>query len=947
MKLQKLRDLRVSLIGLGVCWIILVPVLTFAAEPDSLPAPVTRRVEFTTEIQPILRQRCLGCHGPEAQMSGFRVDVRERLIAGGDFGEPAVIPGKSGDSLLVWRVAGSDSTVARMPPVGEPLSQNEIALLRAWIDQGVDMPETDISELSSSARHPDHWSFQQLRPVRPPELDNPWVLNPIDSFVLARLNKERLAPSSSADPRTLIRRVYQVMHGVPPSPEELTLFASDSQPDAYEKLVERVLASPRYGERWAQHWLDVIRFAETWGYETNAFREDAYHFRDWVIRALNEDKPYDQFVFEQLAGDTIGVDAATGFLVAGPANLPGQIGKNVEAQRQARQDELDEIVVATSAAFLGLTVGCARCHNHKFDPITQTDYYSLQAAFAGVHYGARRLRGVENDRWQAQLPAVEHKLKKLRSLLEAKLEQFGLRPPLDPDRTEERFDSIKTESMRMQITATSDGKPARLYEFEIWSTEGAGSAPNETTKNVALAKNGGRSSASSFAFENQTRHPDNLIDGKREFPWKAKTEGPAWIQVDLSQSQQVDRIVWQGEDTGFPVDYEIEALGPDGQWRVVARSRDRLPHLHDLRKPEEVRLTGVPEKAVAELVQLLASTREVDTKQRRLARGPQVFAGSFGEPEEIYRLRRGDPMQRGERLTPDVPALLGRLDLGDDAGDAQARAALARHIVSTENPLTARVMVNRIWQYHFGVGIVDTPSDFGTKGSRPTHPELLDWLANEFIQSGWSIKHVQRLILHSNTFRQRSTSRTEAEAVDSGSRLLWRFPPRRLEAEVIRDSILHVSGKLNLEMFGPGFDFFNKRGGLEDSLPKDSATPTEWRRMLYATKIRMETIDIFGAFDCPDGGQLTPRRTRSITPVQALNLFNGNFVAEQAKFFAERVHKEAGPELEHQIQRAFFLAFGRSARAEEMAALERLGEKHGLGQVCRVLFNLNEFVFVQ
>lgn len=361
-------------------------------------------IDYEREVKPLLARACAKCHGDEKPKSGFRVDLRRSFLEGGDFGMPLVVPGDSGASRLLAIVSRTDPEL-RMPPKGDGLAPAELGILRQWVDEGFLMPDRKDPRLA-------HWAFQPLAAVVPPvtgttDKDAEWVRNPIDAFVLTALRERGLEPSPAAPDWALLRRMRLTLLGFRPTLEELRTFEEDPWPDAWTRQVDAALASPRFGERWAQHWLDVIRFAETWGYETNKFRDLAFHFRDWVIEAFNDDLPYDRFVLEQLAGDTVGQDAATGFLVAGPADLRGQIGRNIEAKRQARQDELDEIINSTSAAFLGLTVGCARCHNHKFDPIQQGEYYALQAAFSGVFYGYRRLRGSENDRWTAELPEYQ------------------------------------------------------------------------------------------------------------------------------------------------------------------------------------------------------------------------------------------------------------------------------------------------------------------------------------------------------------------------------------------------------------------------------------------------------------------------------------------------------------------------------------------------------------
>ena len=520
----------------------------------------------------------------------------------------------------------------------------------------------------------------------------------------------------------------------------------------------------------------------------------------------------------------------------------------------------------------------------------------------------------------------------------------------------------------MRIHATSDGGRASLYEFEAW--EPGDDNPHGKPRNVALAAHGSRASSSSFALENQTRHPDNLIDGKLRdddrFPWIAKETGDAWVLVEFPRAVPIDRIVWQRGFGGFPVDYDIELKRPDGTWLVVADTQNRLPHIDDRRDAEKLRLktrramggksepiavkdelNNVPRTAIEELVATLEQQRQANARLLQLITGPQVFAGTFQSATATYVLDRGNPMQRSDIVEPDVPSVLGSLDLPSDTPERDRRVALARHITNPDHPLMARVIANRIWQHHFGTGLVDTPSDFGSLGERPSHPRLLDWLANELIRKDWSLKHLHRLILTSNTFRQSSVVRERALAIDADSRLLWRFPPRQLEAEAIRDSVLQASGRLNLEMHGVGFDFFNQKGGLSDYKPRTTFDPSGYRRMVYATKIRMQPVDVFGAFDCPDAGQMIAKRTRSITPVQALGLLNSDFVMRQAKLFAERINAEVGEEPKKCVRRAVELAVSRLPTQEESRDLTRLCRQFGLVQVCRVLLNANEFVFLQ
>tara|TARA_B100001123_G_scaffold142594_1_gene165758 strand:+ start:2113 stop:4521 length:2409 start_codon:yes stop_codon:yes gene_type:complete len=780
-----------------------------------------------------------------------------------------------------------------------------------------------------------HWSFRPVKRVTVPA-----TTNPVDFFVEQKLAEKNLHLSPMADRDVLLRRATLDLIGLPPTMQELHTFRTDKRPiaAAFASVVNRLLASPRYGERWAQHWLDVIRWAETVGFETNIERPVAWHYRDWVIAAFNRDLPYDQFIRDQLAGDMTGADAALGFLVSGPALQPGQIGRDEEAMRSARQDELDEVIRTVSQGMLGLTIGCARCHDHKFDPILQKDYYGMQAIFAGLRYGNRRLRGAENDDWAGKVPSASAKVKQLQNKIETLRKKHKLRVPLLSVQ-KETFEPVLAQSVRMKIAATINGRPASIYEFEAWTPE---------KENSALASTGAVPSASSFALANQTRHFENLTDGsvdrRQSFPWVSASTGPAWLRIDFPKPVTLQSITWHN-GSSIPADYIIEVLRPDDVWQTVAHTNDRQPRIDDARAPDKVKLSDLNESEIKEMMALIGQLRMAQAELNRLSAGPQTFAASFTKPETTWLLRRGDPMQRLEELSPTIPSILGRLQ-PKDTTEPERRLALARHLTRQDHPLTARVLVNRVWQKHFGAGLVDTPSDFGKMGNDPTHPSLLDWLASEFMQQGWSIKKLHRLILTSRTYMQSNRPNNKAARVDADSRLLWRYPPRRMEAEAIRDTMLFVSGKLNLKTGGRGFDFFNQRGGLSDYHPKETFETDGWRRMIYSHKVRMQAVDIFGAFDCPDAGQMKPRRTRSITPLQSLSLLNSPFAIRQSDFFAERVKKEAGEGLKAQIEYAFILACSRQPELREYNALYQLAIKHGLDQACRVLFNTSSFLMI-
>ena len=903
--------------------------------------------------QQLIVKYCVDCHGKERPEADVRLDE----------------PSASSRDLETWHSVWRKIHAGEMPPEDAPQpSPRERESLLEWIEENNGKPD---------AMDPgDHWSLkppsrsaiprcgswasssnvassstntQSSNPHHSSEL-NRGCLSPIDAFVLQRLNHAGLTPSNQAKRNILLRRASLDLTGLPPTEQELHAFLNDPDPleFAFERVVDRLLHSEHYGERWTQHWLDVIRWAETVGFETNAERRDAWHYRDWLIRAFNMDMPYDQLIAEQIIGDETGSDAALGFLVAGPANLPGQIGRDEEAMRQARQDELDEVIRTVSQSLFGLTVGCARCHDHKFDPITQADYYSMQAVFAALRYGTRRMRGPINDQWSSEIPKTQAELDQLHQQRREFQNRFALRDPLGNIHSE-TFPPIVASAVRMEISATTNGT-ASLYEFEVFAADSK--SDNSQSKNVALASAGAKPSASSFALANQTRHFDNLIDGsvdrRQAFPWVAAQRGPAWIQIELPEPTRIERVQWHNGQS-VPLDYVVKVRLPTGQWRTVAQPNDRMLRTDDARPAQAIQLKGVSNADIDLLVKLLAQIRKVTSQLNRLSAGPQTYAARFEpSPPPTKLLRRGDPMQPVGEVVASPPSVLNAgVAPGPFQSELDRRKMLVAHLVSPSHPLTARVMVNRIWQHHFGIGLVATSSDFGRMGARPSHPELLDWLAVEFVQNGWSIKRMHRLIMLSKTYMQSSRPREAAMRVDADARLLWRYPARRLDAEAIRDSILQVCGNLNRRMYGRGFDFFNQRGGLSDYRDRERFAADGLRRMIYAHRVRMQSVDVFGAFDCPDAGQMTPRRNQSITPIQALGLFNSPFVQDQSTAFARQIELESNGNAAHAIDLAFRRALGRSPSKIEVQKMLDLQRTHSIQQVCRVILNLSEFVYLQ
>ncbi|NLT69334.1 MAG: DUF1553 domain-containing protein [Verrucomicrobiaceae bacterium] len=773
-----------------------VPLFSIAALTLTGSTLADTKINFVRDVRPLFEAHCYDCHGPEKQKSGFRLDVKAAALKGGDNHGPDILPGKAQQSPLIHFVT-TDQEDEIMPPRGAPLSAKEIAILTAWINEGAVWPDGVDRTVLKNTR--DHWSFKPLSPTESPTPGSP------DGFIEAALAERGLTMSPPADRVAWLRRVCFDLIGLPPTPEQVEAFVKDSRDDAFERIVDHLLASPRYGERWAQHWLDVVRYADTHGFEVNTERPNAWPYRDYVIRAFNDDIPYDQFIREQIAGDAYGKDAATGFLVTASVLLPAQIGKDAASKRLARQDSLDEIVMNIGQTFLGLSIGCARCHDHKFDPIRAEDYYAMQAFVAGVEYADRDLRTPEAEAARAEAARLTARQAEIDRTL------IALVPPAD-----------------------------------------------------------------------------------------SGAERPI-----VSTGENADRFA--------PEKIALSGLSPDEAERVASLLREKTAN---------------------------------ETKIKMANRAGKVFAGRFREPDKIHLLNRGDPEQPRDLVDPAILSAFGDISFPQETPEQKRRLLLADWIASPDNPLTARVMVNRIWQGHFGAGIVPTPSDFGNNGVPPSHPELLDWLAAEFIRSGWSVKHMHRLIVLSRTYRQRAAHHPDGAAKDADVRLLWRYPLRRLEAESIRDSMLAVSGRLNLKMYGVGYNLFAQRGGLSGFDPVESFTGEGLRRMIYAHKVRRETAAVFGAFDCPDAGQSAAVRRESTTPIQALNLFNSRFTLDQCEAFAERVVTEVGDDPRRQIARAYEIAFNRLPDAEELRECEPVVRDHGLATLCRALFNSNEFLFV-
>ncbi|MCX6837228.1 MAG: PSD1 and planctomycete cytochrome C domain-containing protein [Verrucomicrobia bacterium] len=922
-------------------------------------------VDFVRDVRPILEKHCCECHGEKKQKSGLRLDIKSEAFKGGDNHAPDIIAGKAKDSPLIHFITTDDEDEL-MPPKGK-LSSREIETLTAWVNEGAVWPNgVDTAKLEDKR---DHWSFKPLKVSgskfqvsgsatvtatgQLETLNLKLGTQSIDTFIESKLKENGLTMSPEADPVSWLRRVTFDLTGLPPTPEEVAEFLKHKDQAA---VVERLLASQRYGERWAQHWLDVVRYADTHGFEVNTERPNAWPYRDYVIRAFNNDTPYDRFIKEQLVGDAMGQDAATGFLVTASVLLPGQIGKDDPSKRLARQDSIDEIVVNIGQTFLGLSIGCARCHDHKFDPITAKDYYAMQAFVAGVEYGDRDLRTpeavaarTEAKRLQPRLAEIDKELARFVPLVKSGAE----RPMINARENADRFAPTKAKRVRFTIKATNNLEPC-IDELEVFNTSG---------ENVALATAGTqRKSGGDIGVAE--RHELRFINDGRYGngrSWMAKENGKGWVELEFTQEQTIERVVWGRDREGkftdrLAIDYQIEIGHNSGQWQTIADASDRRKFDPKDKKQAKPTLNGLSADEAKRAKPLVQEKADIENKIKAAENAQKVFAGTFRTPDDIHLLNRGDPEQPKEPVVPAVLSALGDWKLAKETPEQKRRQSLADWIASPQNPLTARVMVNRIWQGHFGTGLVPTPSDFGRMGMKASHPELLDWLAAEFIRSGWSIKHMHRLIVLSAAYRQssrmgdlQSPSAVENRRsldIDSESRYLWRFPSRRLEAESIRDSMLAVSGQLNVKMHGRGFNLFDQRGGLSGFDPIETFTPDNQRRMIYAHKVRREPETVFGAFDCPDSGQSSAIRRASTTPIQALNLFNSRFTLTQADAFASRVKKEMGDDSAKQITRAYQLALSREPTRDELAEAQPIVRQHGIAPLCRALFNSNEFLFI-
>ena len=899
-----------------------------------LALPLSAAVDFEKEILPIFEENCLDCHGPDKQKAALRVDQRGIMLKGGDSGLQALVPGNPEQSYLMEVIKGQDPEMM-MPPKGDPLSSAQIALIETWIKEGAEWPGQmdQVAEMTT-----DHWSFQEV--VRPEVPGG--AANPVDAFLDRALQEAGLEPNEVASPDALIRRVSIILTGIPPTPEKVASFEESYAADpegAYLALVDALLGSAHFGERWAQHWLDVIRWAETNGSEANLYRKGAWTYRDYVVRAFNEDLPYDRFVTEQLAGDQLGVGEATGFLVAGPHVPAATVGREPTAIRQARADRVDEIMQTLGASMLGVTVSCARCHNHKFDPISIKDYYSISAVFQGVEFGGRFPELSEDHPRKRRAAEIYPKLNEQRRALR---EGLGFWEENWGGYVDMVFPATMTGALKVEFENSS----VRLDEVEVFG-------PDDYRRNLALSSEGTKL-IDDPAMADEGSKARKANDGQYgTMIWKSNSakgsKTKPWLEIRFEEAKEVNRFrLSVNREYYFETDYLAgNGAGRFPGYRVLAQSEGgEWVELGGTKSARAALNQSSEMKAASEVLhkQIVALEEE----------GPKhSFIGRFENPVATYVLHRGSPENPRDEVSPaGFEVIDGDLGLDSKASDPRRRLAFAKWLTQPEHPLTARVMVNRIWHHVFGSGIVATASDFGLAGAPPSHPELLEWLAAEFVKpsqegvSPWSTKAMIRLLVTTDAFRRSSLPNDVGLKTDAGSALLWRYPPRRVEAEVVRDSILQASGKLDLRLGGRSFRIHNVKAVYSQWEVVDNHGEDTWRRMIYQERMRRVDDQIFTAFDFPDCGQVRAKRPVSTTPLQALNLLNSPFVVAQCEFIAERALREANDDFKAATMRAFELILGRKPDAEELAACLEVGETNSLAIVCRGLINSNEFAFL-
>ena len=984
---------------------------------------VGQTVDFARDVRPILQKHCYECHGPLQQDSGLRLDLRAKTMAGGDlFGPEILVAGNAIESRLIQFVSRDDADL-RMPPEGDRLSSEEIATLTAWVQQGASWPDSMAGELEQNQTH---WSLTPLVKPDLPAGDG----HPIDRFIRARLAAVGLQPAPPADRRTRMRRLSYDLTGLPPTPDEVAAFVADPDPAAYEKLVERLLASPRYGEQWARHWLDVANYADTHGNDHDYARFNAWPYRDYVIQAMNSDKPYSQFVQEQVAGDVLFPDdpqatVALGFVAAGPWDhtLMVTVREDTVDHQLAQYLDRDNMVSTVIGTFQSLTIHCARCHSHKFDPMTQREYYALQAVFAGVDRADRPFDDdpathAARQRLLAEHRAVQQRAPGLLASLEspAVVERVAawetrraeharawtpwevqsvvstggatLSPQTDgswfagelrPERdtyivtarrpagrlSAVRLEALPDERLPQRGPGRWDNGNFHLSEFRGFAAPAGG---NGEARPLVFRR----------AFADYDEGPAisaaQAIDGKSETQWGVH---PRYGEPHEAVFELQEPAEFAAETTfTFLLEHQAGAPGHGiGRFRLTASSE---PPSSELLRPIS--------KALTEILRVPATNRNEQQRQELalavVAMENESALAALPTPRYVYAITRDFPadgenfkpspqprpirlLQRGElskpgelvgpgtlACIPNMPSELGVLDTEDEAA---RRAALARWLSDERNALTWRSIVNRVWAWHFGRGLCDSPNDFGTMGGVPSHPELIDWLAVWFRdEANGSLKALHRLIVTSETWQQ-STLVAHGSELDGDNRWLWRQHRPRLTGEQVRDTLLALSGQLDLTMGGPPAIQFVARGDATfmaggnpafldyEHFDPDSAAAR--RRAIYRFIFRTVPDPLMDALDCPDGSAATPVRGSSTTPVQAFALLNDAFVIRQCEHLAARL-TGVSDDPERDAVAAFQQILLREPTESERAMLTEYIQRHGLANACQILLNSNEFLFV-
>ncbi len=1003
-----------------------IAVVLVTALPASAWAVDDEGIRFFEEkIRPVLAKNCYACHSTRARdakklKGGLYLDSAAGIAAGGESG-PVLVKGKSGESLLLKSLKHDG---LEMPPKGK-LPDEVVADFARWINMGAPDPRGAESAVRpkreiSVEEGRKWWAFRPLQTAIPPD-----VHHPIDSFIRQAQQAKGLKPNRPADKERLLRRAYFDLIGLPPTEEQIDRFVNDPSPKAFEKVVDELLASPAYGERWARHFFDTARYAESGGYEFDGFRPGAYHYRDWVIRALNQDLPYNQFVRMQLAGDRLQPDsvdgaAATGFLVAGP--YPGQItAKTVE---RIRYDQLDDMLMTIGNSMLGLTLGCVRCHEHKYDPIPQQDYYALAATLARTVHGSRTLdldpaatqealakhraeqealtgalkafaakelprrfqswskaelaKQPEAARWQWLEPvALDADRSYLKGMPGGVIAHDGMTVPVRAGRRQGQRPAVANQE-HYRLTFHTHQKNLTALRLDAFADKalpqrGPGLNPDGSFQLAEVTVTARpldpqvkgtprpvKLKPVFAAFEDRDQPLANAVDGKPGTAWVVKANAK---KDNAAVFEFAEPIAGFANGTELVIELRFRDLGL-GRLRIALSvepnpatwAGDVAPqHVTELRAIAATGSKQLPETVRESLARWFAP---FDAETARVVRAVTDHAAAAPRPhlaevyttvaggQDVFFLRRGEVDNKQGKAEPGFLQVLSRGGpAGPAAGSAEPRVALADWMTDIDRgagPLLARVIVNRVWQHHFGKGIVGTPNDFGAQGERPTHPELLEYLATELVRGGWKLKPLHRLVMLSETYRQSHEVDPANLKRDSENRLLWHFRPRRLEAETIRDALLVVGGNLDRKMFGPS---------ILDSTP---------RRSVYLRVKRSELLPIMTIFDAPEPTQSIGERSVTTVPTQALALMNSPFVRQQAERLAERLRLAPGGPLDGAIDRGYRIAFGRLPTAVERVRMEAFIQQQrtaagadapqtrqqALVEFCHVLLCLNEFVYV-